>query len=228
MKKIIVVAAVFFLCGFLVFAGDIAQYINLGFSDDSRYFMFGQYGISSNETKAFAETYIVDIEKNDFIRNGINKKIFSDDVLPGQDGLGALITVMENSLDSIKKVGINHIATGRVVYLLVNGAKPKENLEFRDFYRGDKYIVTLIQEQFGTGEDISSAFHINLSVTDKNDKTSTYTIGLPNYKRKDVLAYRIKQVVFTPAEDGLVFILEKEISDSDGKSIRYMVETMVF
>ncbi len=114
------------------------------------------------------------------------------------------------------------------MYLLVNGEKPKESLEFRDFYKGDKYIVTLIQEQFGSGDSISSAFHINLSVTDKTDRTSTYTIGLPNYKRKDVLSYRIKQVVFSPAEDGLVFIIEKEISDSDGKSIRYMVETMVF
>ncbi len=227
MKKV-AVAVVFFLSGFLVFAGDIAQYINLGFSDDSRYFMFGQYGINSVETKAFAETFIVDISKNDFIRDGVNRKVFSDDILPGQDGIGALITVLEDSFDSIKKVGINHIATGRVVYLLVNGEKPKESLEFRDFYKGDKYIVTLIQEQFGSGDSISSAFHINLSVTDKTDRTSTYTIGLPNYKRKDVLSYRIKQVVFSPAEDGLVFIIEKEISDSDGKSIRYMVETMVF
>lgn len=227
MKKV-AVAVVIFLSGFLVFAGDIAQYINLGFSDDSRYFMFGQYGINSVETKAFAETFIVDISKNDFIRDGVNRKVFSDDILPGQDGIGALITVLEDSFDSIEKVGINHIATGRVVYLLVNGEKPKESLEFRDFYKGDKYIVTLIQEQFGTGDNLSSAFHINLSVTDKTDRTSAYTIGLPNYKRKDVLSYRIKQVVFSPAEDGLVFIIEKEISDSDGKSIRYMVETMVF
>ena len=227
MKKIVVVV-VFLLCTSFIFSGDIAKYINLGFSSNSTYFMFGQYGISSEDTRAFAETYIVDISKNEFIGNGVNSRIFSDEILPGQEGLGALFTLLEDSLETIHKTGINHIATGRVVYLLVNGAKPKERLEFRDFYKGDSYIVTLVQESFGSSNNVSSAFHINLAVTDKMDKTRTYTIGLPDYKRKDVIGYRIKQVVFTPSEKGLVFVIEKEIIGPQGKTIRYMVETLVF
>ncbi len=227
MKKI-VVTVVFLLCTSFIFSGDIAQYVNLGFSSNSKYFMFGQYGISSEDTKAFAETYIVDVNRNDFIINGVNRREFSDEILPGQDGLGALFTILENSLATISKTGINHISTGRVVYLLVNGAKPKERLEFRDFYKGDSYTVTLIQESFGSDDKVSSSFHINLAVTDKLDRTRTYTIGLPDYKRKDVLGYRIKQVVFTPSEKGLVFVIEKEINGSNGKTIRYMVETLVF
>jgi predicted secreted protein len=227
MKKL-VVAAVFLLCASFIFSGDIAQYINLGFSSNSKYFMFGQYGISSEETKAFAETYIVDVSKNVFIKDGISSRVFQEEILPGQEGLGALFTIMEESMSIISKTGINHIATGRVVYLLVNGAKPKERLEFRDFYKDDAYTVTLVQESFGSDDNISSSFHVNLSVTDKSERIRTYTIGLPDYKRKDVLAYRIKQVVFTPSEEGLVFVIEKEISGSQGKSIRYMVETLVF
>ncbi len=227
MKKI-VVTLVFLLSSSFIFSGDIAQYINLGFSSDSKYFMFGQYGISTEDTKAFAETYIVDVSKNIFISDGVNSRKFSEEILPGQEGLGALFTIMEDSMAVISKTGINHIATGRVVYLLVNGAKPKERLEFRDFYKGDAYTVTLVQESFGSEENISSSFHINLSVTNKEDKIRTYTIGLPNYKRPDVLGYRIKQVVFTPSEEGLVFVIEKEIRGSQGKSLRYMVETLVF
>ncbi|RKX87985.1 MAG: hypothetical protein DRP58_01565 [Spirochaetes bacterium] len=227
MRKI-VVTLVFLLSSSFIFSGDIAQYINLGFSSDSKYFMFGQYGISTEDTKAFAETYIVDVSKNIFISDGVNSRKFSEEILPGQEGLGALFTIMEDSMAVISKTGINHISTGRVVYLLVNGAKPKERLEFRDFYKGDAYTVTLVQERFGSEDNISSSFHINLSVTDKEDKIRTYTIGLPNYKRKDVLGYRIKQVVFTPSEEGLVFVIEKEIRGPQGKSIRYMVETLVF
>lgn len=227
MKKIAIIV-VFLLCASIIFSGDIAQYINLGFSSNSKYFMFGQYGISAEDTKAFAETYIVDVSKNDFISNGVNSRVFSDEILPGQEGLGALFTLMGSSLEIISKTGINHIGTGRVVYLLVNGAKPKERLEFRDFYKGDFYTVTLVQESFGSDSNVNSSFHINLAVTDKMNKTRTYTIGLPNYKRKDVLGYRIKQVVFTPSEEGLVFVIEKEIIGSNGKSIRYMVETLVF
>ncbi len=227
MKKLIT-AVVFFLCTSFIFSGDIAQYINLGFSSNSKYFMFGQYGISSKNSEAYAETFIVDVSKNDYIKDGLLSKTFSDDILPGQEGLGALFTILEDSLTIIKKTGINHIATGRVVYLLVNGVKPKERLEFRDFYKGDTYIVTLIQKKFVSNDNASSSFHINLAITDKMERTRTYTIGLPDYKRKDVTSYRIKQVVFTPSEDGLVFVIEKEINEPKGKIIRYMVETLVF
>jgi len=227
MKKMVVLV-VFSLCASFVSSGDIAQYINLGFSNNSKYFMFGQYGVSSEDTRAFAETYIIDVFRNRYISNGVNSRVFTDEILPGQEGLGALFTILEDSFEIINKTDINHVATGRVVYLLVNGAKPKERLEFRDFYKGDSFIVTLVQENFGSNEDISSSFHINLAVTDKTERTRTYTIGLPDYKRKDVLAYRIKQVVFTPSEDGLVFVIEKELNGPNGKTIRYMVESLVF
>ena len=227
MKKL-TAAALFILCASFIFAGDIAQYINLGFSNDSRYFMFGQYGISSENTRAFADIYIVDVPANDFIEGGVRSKVFNDDVLPGQEGLGALCTLLEGSMPLIRKTDINHIATGRVVYLLVNGAKPKERLQFRDFFKDDAYTVTLIQEKFGISENVSASFHINLAITDKMNNTNTYTIGIPNYKRDKVSSYRIKQVVFTPSEDGLVFVIEKEIIGPSGKSIRYMVETLSF
>ncbi len=227
MKKILVVV-VFSLCTSFIFSGEIAQYINLGFSSNSKYFMFGQYGISSENTKAFAESYIVDVARNIFIKDGVSKQVFDDKILPGQEGLGGLLTILEKSADIIKKTGINHISTGRVVYLLVNGEEPKERLAFRDFYKGDSYTVTLIQEKFGTENSVSSSFHINLSITDKMDRVKTYTIGLPDFKRKDVTAYRIKQVLFTPSEEGIVFVIEKEMNGSKGKTIRYMVETLVF
>ena len=227
MKKILV-AVVFSLCTSFIFSGEIAQYINLGFSSDSKYFMFGQYGITSENTKAFAESYIVDVARNIFIKDGVSKRVFNDKILPGQGGLGGLLTILEKSADIIEKTGINHISTGRVVYLLVNGEEPKERLEFRDFYKSDSYTVTLIQEKFGTDNNVSSSFHINLSITDKMDRVKTYTIGLPDFKRKDVTAYRIKQVLFTPSEEGIVFVIEKEMNGSKGKTIRYMVETLVF
>ncbi len=227
MKKIIL-ALVFTISTSFVFSGEIAQYINLGFSSNSKYFMFGQYGIGSENTKAFAESYIVDVAKNSFIIDGINKRVFEEEILPGQDGLGGLLSILEDSTAIIGKAGINHLTTGRVVYLLINGAEPKEKLEFRDFYKGDSYTVIMVQEKFGTDDKVSSSFHINLSVTDKMDRITAYTIGLPDFKRKDVTAYRIKQVLFTPSEKGIVFVIEKEMNSSKGKTIRYMVETLVF
>ncbi|MCK4542787.1 MAG: DUF2259 domain-containing protein [Spirochaetales bacterium] len=221
MKRISLLILLILLGVSFSWGGDVATYQNLGFSENSQYFMFAQYGIDEENRKPFADTYIVDVYSNDFIRDGVKHGSYDIDLQPGQTGLGALFTLLrENGF--IDRYKINHTQIGRVVYLLVNGAEPKNRLEFRDFFKGDSYIVTLVQQQFND----SASFHINLSVTDTAGNTRAYTVGLPNYRRKDVRQYRIKQVVFSPDERSLIFVVEKEIATDEGISIRYMVETV--
>ncbi len=209
-----------------IYAGDIANYVNLGFSRDSSIFMFGQYGIRGKDTKAYADLYTVNVRKNIFVKDGVMEKVFPDKILPGQDGLGGLLMLLHSASDLVAKYHINHIETGRIVYILVDGDKPKDRLEFRDFDKSTGYVLTLVQEKFGNGKTVRSSFHINLAITDKNNKTRTYTVGNPNYKRKEVQNYRIKQVLFSPNEQSLVIVVEKEILSDTGKNIRYMVETL--
>ncbi len=210
----------------LLYAGDIANYINLGFSQNSRIFMFGQYGIREKDTKAYADLYTVNVRKNVFVKDGVRKKVFPDTILPGQDGLGGLLMLLYHSSGLVTKYHINHLATGRIVYILVDGDEPKNRLVFRDFDESTEYVLTLVQEKFGSGKTVSSSFHINLALTDKHHTTRTYTVGNPDYKRKGVRSYRIKQVLFSPDERNLVIVVEKEIVSRSGKSIRYMVETL--
>ncbi len=225
MKKIALII-VLLSNSLLIFAGDVATYINLGFSEDSKVFMFGQYGIGEEDMKAYADIYAVDIKKNVFIKNGVREKVFSDKIQSGQDGMGGLFMLLRDSCDLVKKYKINHLLTGRVVYILIDGDEPRERLEFRDFNKGNRYVLTLVQEKFGSGSNVSSSFHINVAVTDRNGKTETFTVGLPSYKRKGVSSYRVKQVVFNPDETGLVIVVEKDLVTKEGKSIRYMVETL--
>ncbi len=227
MNKKYLMIILMLLCTFSLFAGDVANYVNLGFSDDSQYFMFGLYGIDSSTTKPYAELHTVAVKANRYAENGLMEKEYSVSTQPGQDGSGALFNLMKESADAVEKFSINHLNKGRIVYLLINGNEPKDKLEFRDFTKNSKYQVALIQQRFGTEKEPSASFYINLSVTDKNTNTKTYTIGLPNYKRKDVMKYRIKQVMFAPDEKSLVFVVEKEVLDGNGPSIRYMVETVV-
>lgn len=225
MKKL-ALALIIIINTSLLYAGDIASYVNLGFSTDSKIFMFGQYGLREYDTKAYADIYAVNVQRNIFVKSGVREKVFTDTIFPGQDGLGALLMQLHYASDFISKYHINHIATGRIVYILLDGVEPKERLEFRDFDKSTGYVLTLVQEKFGTGKTVSSSFHINLTITDKKNKTSVFTVGLPNYKRRGVEGYRIKEVVFTPDEKGLVIVVEKEILSDNGKSIRYMVETL--
>jgi predicted secreted protein len=222
----------FFLVGMLVFlsliplfSGDIASFVNLGFSEDSSVFMFGQYGILNGSQQPYAGIYAVDVKNNRFVRDGVFEKLFTDEIEAGQDGSGALYKLLHEAAPIIKTHKVDHLSTGRLVYILIDGDKPKDRIEFRDFVRGDSYVLTLVQQKFGTGKDVSASFHINLSVTPRSGKTRAYTLGIPDYRREQVLSYRIKGVYFTPAEDGLVVVVEKEMWDEEGRNIRYMVET---
>ena len=71
MKRcILVVLSLFLFCGFL-FAGDVAVFDDIGFSEDGKTYLFGQYGTTDKTFRGFAEIYAVDIESNSFKTNGI-------------------------------------------------------------------------------------------------------------------------------------------------------------
>ena len=226
MNRKIVLVLILLLCAYFGFAGDVADYVNLGFSDNSEYFMFGLYGIEYKSSNPYAEIYTVEVLKNQYAEKGVYQKTFETTIKPGQDGSGAIYNLLSENHDQIKSFDVNHLNKGRIVYLLINGAEPKNTLEFRDFKNNGRYKVELVQTQFGTDKEPSAAFHIDLTVTDRTNTIKRYKIGLPDYQRKNVRKYRIKQVMFAPDEKSLVFVVEKELLDGAGPSIRYMVETV--
>lgn len=225
-KRTIIMPVLLFALSIRLFAGDIAVFENLGFSGDSKVFLFAQYGIASEDSRAYAELYAVDMAGNRFRPGGVLKKHFTEQLFPGQDGSGALYMALREFGPTIEKEKINHLATGRLVYLLINGEEPQEHLEFRDFLRGEQFKVDLVQQQYGQGEDISSSFHLEVEIIPKDAEARSYKVGHPDYKRPGVLEYRIKQVFFSPDEKGLVFVIERDEMDGRGNNIRYMVETL--
>jgi predicted secreted protein len=207
-------------------AGDVATYVNLGFSVNSRYFLFGYYGIDDKTSNPYANMYLVDVHANEFVTKGRMRGIYPVDVSAGQDGSGALYTLFAGNIEIIKQYGIDHLRSGRIVYVLVNGAEPKSHLEFRDFERNSTVSVDLIQAHEGTGDTVRSAFHLKLKLKDADGNSRDYVVGLPDYYRPGVKRYRIKQVCYSPDETSLVFIIEREELDGEGADIRYMVETV--
>ena len=69
-----------FVCTlFLIFgltalsAGDVATFVDKGFSEDGKYYVFGQYGVTDKKFQGWAELYQVDIAANDYTDNGVFK-----------------------------------------------------------------------------------------------------------------------------------------------------------
>lgn len=217
-KRVTLIWALFLLAALGVSAGDIAQFVNLGFSADSKYFMFGQYGVSEKSSSPFAETFVVDVAKNVYAPRGARKVAYTRAAEPGASGLGALLTVLGDALPQTRQYGVDHLLTGRMLYILVDGAPSNEILEFRDFQTGRSYAVSLLRAG-------STSFHITASVTDKNGAVRTVVAGDPSIQRSGVKSYQIKQIILAPDGNSLVFVVQKEEQDTKGNNVRYMVET---
>ena len=225
MKKLIVLLLA--LASTAAFAGDVARFVNLGFSEDDRYFLFGQYGVDEKTLKPYAELAVVDLPANQFTPGGTRKATYRVSSEPGATGEGALHNLLRDSADLSRKHGIDHTRTGRLLYVpSVPEAKPQESLSFRDFQAGTRYQMRLIQSVHGEGERIESSFHIEVSVTSSSGDSKSYRMGLPDYRRKGVRGYRIGQVLLAPGGGALVVVVERSERDTGGSNIRYMIETL--
>ncbi|MBT3272307.1 MAG: DUF2259 domain-containing protein [Spirochaetales bacterium] len=225
MKRVLGICLLLFLTG-TAFSGDIASFQNLGFSENGKYFLFGQYGVIEKSLKLYAELYTVDVRSNRFTPDGVKKATYDEELEPGQDGIGALFTLYRDAEQQQRQYDINHMKTGRLLYILVNGDEPKANLSFRDFAAGRAYKIDLLQSASGSGDNISASFHINMTLTEKNGSEKHFTIGLPTYRRPGVKQYKIRQILLSPDSASMIFIVEKEEKTDSGVNIRYMVETV--
>jgi len=209
-----------------VLACDAAAFQNLGFSPDSRYFMFAQYGVSEAGSLPYAQVFVVDVPRNRFVPGGTRKVTGQTAVEPGTDGRGALFNLLADALSLRKKYDIDHALTGRLLYILLDGAQPLAELEFRDFQTDRKYQVVLNQSSAGSGTGIKSSFHLVVTVEEPSGAIRSYTAGDPDYWRDGVRGYRIRQILLAPDGRSLVFAVERAEEDPVGASVRFMVETL--
>ncbi|TFG88050.1 MAG: DUF2259 domain-containing protein [Gemmatimonadales bacterium] len=226
MAKKALLCACILLPALAAWAGDVAQFDNLGFSSDGRYFMFGQHGILEKTSYPYAELSIVDVPANAFVPQGVKKVSYAKGVEPGASGLGALLNALGDMAAQKRQYRIDHLATGRLLYLLVDGVDPAETLEFRDFPAGTKYAVTLVQTPGTKDGAPAAAFSLKVTVTGRDGKAKDYTVGTPGLARAGVKTYRVKQVLLGPDGAALVFVIQKEEVDGQAVTIRYMVETV--
>lgn len=230
--KAIVLAVVVLLGGTSgLWAGDVAVFKNLGFSPDSRYFQFAQYGIDANTQNPWVETFTVDVIKNDFTSGGRARSTYPVGVTLGDDGLKALFSHLEKYGPQRQKWGLDYLQQGRPIYFRVTGeanAQDYDNLQVLDYKTGRNYSVTLKKTITPKGSTVSSSFFLSLEVKDKSGKVlGTYKVGNPSVVRAGVQNYTVIQMILTPNERSLIFVIEKEENDGQGGlNLRTMVETV--
>lgn len=207
-----------------LFAGDVANFVSLGFSPDGSRFAFGQYGRTDAEFRAFADLYAVDVAKNDFISGG---KFHVDPAASttGKDGKATFQEVQARAADFLSKQSIDAARQGRALYVQAENEPALKDVSFRDFESGNEYAVSVRTLSEGNGKNVRSSFYIVVTVTDAAGKKVSKTVGTPALKRSGVKDYLVKRIVTDDSGKSLVFVVEKTVVDKNGDSIRYMVET---
>jgi predicted secreted protein len=225
-KRMALLTAVALLSAAALPAGDIAAFVNLGFSDDGAYFQFAQYGVDSASGGSYAEIYTVDNARNAFAPKGVQRSSSNAPLDIGQDGSGIFYNLMYGNAAHAKRYGIDHLRQGRLLYVLLDGEIPRQDLSFRDFKTGAEYSISLDQRVTESNGSVSSSFSLNAVVKDSAGRSRSIDGGTPSVKRFGVDGYLIRRVILSPDERYMIVVVEKRVRAKDADSLRYMVEAV--
>jgi predicted secreted protein len=217
----------------------MALFVDLGFSPDGKTYMFAQYGVQSESLRPWADLYVVDVPRNNFVPGGKVSYVHTDPVIPGQDGSGALYRLIAQNAALAERHRINYLFQGQPLFIALNGqgaatgqspaaaqgaAEPA--VEFRDFEQGASYRASLVSSVEGSGANLRSSFHINLERTGRDGKQQHHTVGTPQLKRPLISSYGIKKVMVAPHDGSIIFVIEMKKQSDSGFDVRYMVEAL--
>ena len=212
-------------------AGDVANFVELGFSPGGETFAFGQYGTEDKTFSAYADIFFVDVAKNEFVP-GANLSSPAGST-SGISSFGVFKQLKKKAGRSMSRLAIETeegkpARAGRAIYAEDPSAPRNSGLamSFRDFETGKAYDIALHQRTSGEGPGVSSSFYIAAKIAEPGGKEKSFTVGHPSFERKGVLGYRISRILTDASNSALVFVVEKEMYTPDGTSVRYMVETL--
>ena len=234
MKKIFICSLVMMLGLSAVSAGDVATFVDKGFSEDGKYYVFGQYGKTDKKFQGWAELYQVDIAANDYTDNGVFKTKPSA-VTADKHGNEVFEALEGKSFYYFKDLKCEPANIDHVLYILDDVNKTgTDEIVFKDFRsadldNADVYHIRLYPTVIGSGKNTRSSFYIMLEKKNAaGEILMSRKIGTPSINRKGVTNYKIERIFCDKSEKNLIFVIEKMMEDDTGTSIRYMVEAAQF
>lgn len=230
MKKSFLCSFAFLLAATALNAGDVASFVDKGFSADGKYYVFAQYGKTDKKFQGWAEIYQVDIAANDYVDSGVFKTRPSA-ATADKNGKAVYDELEAKAASYINGLNCKRANAEHVLYILDDVHKTgTDEIVFKDFTSADlenqnSYRITLVPTINGKGKNARSSFYINLEKYDADGYVlSTQRIGSPSISRKGVTNYKIERIFRDECGKNLIFVIEKHYEDDAGLSVRYMVE----
>ena len=228
LKKIMIIFAILLISASALWAGDVASFVDLGFSPDGRIYMFGQHGVLSPSLRPWADLFIVDVAANNFVPNGRISHTQDIPIKAGQDGSGVFFQLVSRNSSLANSHGINYQNQAQPLYIsrAENPPTRGETIDFRDFRSGNSYKAEIVPTIEGSGQNLRSSFFIRLESRSSNGQLRTYVVGTPQLRRSRITAYNFNRVLIDSHGESLIFVIEMKRVAENGFDIRYMVEAL--
>ncbi len=230
MKKIISFALCLSLSCAALLAGDVATFVDKGFSADGKYYVFGQYGRTDKKYQGWAEIYQVDIAKNDWVDGGVFK-INPTAVTADKAGVEVYESLEGKNYYYLRDLKCTVANADQVLYILDDVNKTgTDEIVFTDFNNStvdspNTFHIQLVPTVNGKGKNVKSSFYIWVEKKDAEGNTISKTkVGSPSVIRSGISNYKIERIMCDPSQKNFIFVIEKIMEDDAGISIRYMVE----
>lgn len=219
MRKLytIIITITFATC---IYAGDIANFVNLGFSADGTKFAFGQHGLQDKTYRAYAEIYALDVAANTFLQGGVFRTSPSKQT-EGQESKSIFLALQNRAQVALSTWKISELRQGRVLYAQTEATEGNQTLFFRDFQTSDEYTIVLNTTRKSKTE---SSFFLTVEKTKPNGTQVKKQVGRPDYTRSGIKNYAVKKILIDDTSRALIFVIEKQERSAAGDSFRYMVE----
>lgn len=230
MKKILSAVISLGLLVSAAFAGDVATFVEGGWSKDGNIYVFGQYGKTDKNFQGWAELIEVDIKKNDYADKGYFA-VKPSSVTSGKSGREVYESLEAQNFYNLKPLSLTKTAPDQMLYLCEDPQKKgSDEIKFTDFIGSDienpmTYNVRIVPTVNGTGASAKSSFYILIEKKDADGNVvASQKVGNPDIKRKGVTGYKVEQILCDKDCKKMIFVVEKIMEDKTGINIRYMVE----
>lgn len=234
MKKLIVSAFLMTFSLFALIAGDVATFVDKGFTADGKYYVFGQYGRTDKKYQGWAEIYQVDVAKNDYVDGGVFRTKPTA-VTADKSGAEVYQALEAKSYYYFKNIKTTVSDADHVLYVCNDTEKKgTDKIVFKDFRadnidEAESFSIQLVSTVFGSEKNVRSSFWILVKKLDANGNVLwEKTVGSPDITRKGITGYKIERIMCDESGKNFIFVVEKIQEDDTGISVRYMVEAAVF
>lgn len=222
------------LVGYFIFAGDVAEFTDLGFSKDGSVYVFAQYGLTDIDFEPYAEIYAVDVKSNSYVKDGIFKKLPSANSTE-KNGKEAFNNLRKKGAYFFDKYECQPVGIDNILYMRGKAYNsPETEIKVKDFENSTidnpiYYHFQLVTNYEGEGKNSKGFFFVGVEKRDSTGKVlSRKTVGNAERKRDGVTGYCIEKIFSDSTGKNIVIVIEKQIADKKGASIRYMVETLSY